>query len=187
MKRHFMLTMWPQNRHPTREEMNKVIDYFDKLPKRKYCVGQYEQTKDGQVHLQIYLEMHQSVRLKTMINKLRAKAWGTIEGPTKNGLWKQGFEVQFRKYSRDACRKYCSNPLKRLESELMFEVGQWQPSKTGRKPSLNEELEWLLNNIDVTVEEIAFKKPALYLRYGDKIDKLLHLRKIYSLEIREEE
>lgn len=142
--------------------------HSSKIPNVKYCIFQIEVCPTtNNLHLQIYVEMKQSYRRSKIIKLF------TFEG------FKHP-HCEPRHSSRDACRRYCKKAESRLEGTNYREYGTWRPDSPTAKKSTG------FATIAELIEQgrnsmwIAYNRPELYLRHGDRIDKCLHLREMYE-------
>ena len=170
--RHWMITLFPKMDIWANEEvLLKALEGMLKtLPKMGYSIFQLESCpKTEKIHVQLYIEYSQSKRFKTVVKHF------TFEGFSNP-------HVESRRKSRTACRDYCKNDSKRLEGTNFIEIGNWRlDSKTKKSNGFKTCAELVQQGYDEIW--IAYNRPELFLRYGNRIKDLIHHRKLY--EIRE--
>lgn len=166
-RRHFMCTLWPLYKDPTAERMEDFERYVRAWPDIQFCSYQYERTDEGRLHVQLYVEMKKSIRASTLLK---------ILGNHKE--FSKGCEIQFRKHSRGACKKYTTKDDSRVENTEPVIVGVWRPEKASKATPKIETCADLIRE-GYTADWIAYHRPELYLRYGTKIEATIHRRQLY--------
>ncbi len=167
-KRHFMNTLYPKMDIWGEEEVLLLAlkSLIENLPNVRYSIFQLEWTTTGKIHVQLYIEFEESYRF-TKVKKLF-----TFEGFSTP-------HVEFRNYSREACKTYCSKVDSRVEGTTPIEIGKWRDSKKSKSHS---QLKVCAELIEKGFDEldIAFNRPELYLRFGNRIKDLIFQRKLYK-------
>ena len=173
-KRHWMATIhlnWDVESQINISDLETVIgNSIDNIPNLKYCAWQLELTPTtNKIHIQLYLELKKSVRLSKVIKLL------TFEGF-------QHPHCEPRKSSQQACRDYCLKEESRLWDSNPHEHGEWNPKSIKKPKSMLDDIGDILEQGHDSMW-IAFNRPKLYLRYGDRIDKCISLRKAYQRKL----
>lgn len=168
-KRHWMITMHFDKEYETFDDVLYFMkEEITKVPNVRYSIFQIEVCPTtNNLHLQIYLELTKSVRRSKVIKMM-----------TFTGFKHPHCEARI--HSRDACRKYCKKNESRLEGTNYVEIGIWRQTESSSQKSTG------FASIAELIQQgrdsmwIAYNRPELYLRYGDRIDKCISLRKAYE-------
>ena len=168
-----MITLFPHwdvEENVCLTEFKQLIDnLIENIPNLKYSIWQFELSPStNKIHLQIYVELAKSVRLSKIIKLF-----------TFTGFRHPHCEARI--HSRTACRNYCKKSDSRLPDTAYSEIGEWREDSKVPTGALESIVELIQHGRDEFW--IAYNRPMLYLRYGDKISKLLQLRKIYSMKL----
>lgn len=167
--RHVLVTLWPPEGTPD-HEVGLLLS--QNLLNYRYFVGQLEDCPDtGKLHAHVYIEFAQSYRLRTVVKML---------------LW-EGFKpphVEARRNSRTAARDYAGgfgkHLAKRKTNTNRITEGEWRPDSKGSKRKA--ELQTCAELIEAgwTADRIAWERPGLYLKHGNRIEGCIHARSIYQ-------
>jgi hypothetical protein len=169
-RRHFMCTLWPlkETEAPSVDEMDGFKGFIDAWPNLQFASYQYEMTKTGKIHIQLYIEFKKSIRASTVLKMLK-----TLKDFKHS-------RVEFRKHKRESCKKYTTKNESRLENTEPVLLGVWRDSKKDSQKSsiIGSCAELIAEGKDANW--IAYHRPELYLRYGTKIEATIHRRELYK-------
>lgn len=130
----------------------------------RYIISGHEFGKSGQTeHWQAYVELNVKTTLKKM----------------KEILNDDTCHVEQRKGTRDQARDYCMK-----ENKDIVECGNWIKGQ-GARTDLDNVFNYMKNNPNVGVEDIALQFPTQYIKFHSGIDKMkAHLDRLNSKEKR---
>lgn len=169
--RHWLITLWPNYKNSEEEglcadELHHICDDLVDRSIARYICWQGEETPStGKEHIQLYIEFYKSVRINNVINYFDSEYFLHPH-------------CESRKAKRQTARDYCRKKESRIFGP--FEHGVWRkPKKEDAKLQTCAQL----IEIGFDAKDIAYHRPDLFLRYGDRIDKCLRLRYDYILRL----
>lgn len=164
--RHWLVTIF-KKKELWADELSHILEELVKNGILRYAVFQGEMSPTTKKeHIQMYMEFYRSQRMSNLIKYLKSEY---LSHP----------HCESRKGKRETCKAYCTKRESRIPDFGPYEFGTWRKSRKTESSKIQTcaqlmELGW-------TSAKIAWERPDLYLRYGDRIDKCLQLRFDYYL------
>ncbi len=170
--RHWLVTIWPNKEKDKKkmwaEELAHILETKVKNKVIRYAVFQGEESPTTkEEHIQMYVEFFKSQRLSNLIKIFSSDKF---KHP----------HCESRKGKRETAKAYCMKRESRIFDFGPYEFGTWRKSRK----TVDSKLETCAQLMELgwTSDKIAWHRPDLYLRYGDRIDKCLELRFNYYLK-----